>query len=179
MVAAGCPAPQPEHLDVARLEAMLAAQDSATAVLEQWCGLRGIATPKVTATLIRADAAPVPHDLPALLGTGKAIGYRHVALACGGEVLSVAHNWYDRGLLTPEMNAALDATDTPFGKVAAPLAFRRTRLDSQRGGLEKGADGCPKGTVLAQRALLRLPDGRPLALLVECYTEANLRHAAR
>ena len=98
------------------------------------------------------------------------LGYRHVRLACGTNVLSEAHNWYVPGRLTPAMNAALAATTIPFGKVAAPLGFRRERLDSKRGARPE----CPRGTILSHRALLRLPDGRPLALLVECYTRANL-----
>jgi hypothetical protein len=105
-----------------------------------------------------------------LLGADGPIGYRHVRLSCGDVVLSEAHNWYLPGRLTPAMNAALAASDTPFGKVAAPLHFTRRPLDSRRG----RAPACPADTVLSHRALLRLPDGQPLALVVECYTSANL-----
>jgi hypothetical protein len=68
------------------------------------------------------------------------------------------------------MNEALETSDTPFGKVVAPLGFTRKRLASRRG----AAEDCPKDTVLSHRALLELPDGRPLSLVVECYTTANL-----
>jgi hypothetical protein len=68
------------------------------------------------------------------------------------------------------MNRTLEASRTPFGKVAAPLGYVREPIDSRRG----SAGGCPPGVVLSNRAMLRLPDGRPLALLVECYTAANL-----
>lgn len=117
-------------------------------------------------------ATPEPADARALLQVPPAapLGYRHVGLSCGGRTLSVAHNWYVPERLTPAMNATLAATRTPFGKVAAPLDFRRERLDSRRGARPE----CPADTILSHRALLRLPDGRPLALLVECYTRENL-----
>lgn len=102
--------------------------------------------------------------------TNQSIGYRHVRLSCGGSVLSVAHNWYVPSRLPPEMNASLETSDTPFGKVIALLHFTRERLASKRG----PAEGCPRDTVLSHRGLLRLPDGQPVSLVVECYTRANL-----
>jgi hypothetical protein len=71
------------------------------------------------------------------------------------------------------MNEALSSTDTPFGKVVAPLNFRRVPLtaESRRG---RGKD-CPAGTIRTNRARLELADGKPLALLIECYTNANLK----
>jgi hypothetical protein len=99
------------------------------------------------------------------------VEYRHVRLSCGGHVLSVAHNWYVASRIPPAMNATLKTSDTPFGKVIAPLHFTRERLASTRG----AANGCPRDTVLSHRGLLRLPDGRPISLVIECYTRANLR----
>jgi hypothetical protein len=156
-------------------EHALAAQDSATAALGEWCAARHLASPaRITASPVHDADAPPPADLRALLGTGPApgaIGYRHVRLSCGAVVLSEAHNWYLPGDLTSAMNARLAASDTPFGQVAAPLHYTRQRLDSRRGRVPT----CPAPTVLSHRALLRLPDGQPLALVVECYTAANLR----
>ncbi|PEQ12809.1 hypothetical protein B2G71_11000 [Novosphingobium sp. PC22D] len=161
---------------LSELETLLAAQDSATAALEQWCARRGLADPPtIRAVPAAPDAAPPapPGDARALLEADahEALAYRHVELTCGETVLSVAHNWYVPARLTGPMNAALAESEASFGKVAAPLAYRRERLDS----IEGAGPGCPAGTVLTHRALLRLPDSRPLALLVECYTEANLR----
>ncbi len=68
------------------------------------------------------------------------------------------------------MNELLASSQTPFGKVAAALNFSRERLASLRG----PGFGCPAGTIVSHRARLRLPDGKPLALVVECYTRANL-----
>lgn len=161
----GCTTPQ-----LGRFEATLAATPSATVALGQWCAARGIsAPPTIRAIPVHTAPAALPTDAAALLGT-TAPGYRHVRLSCGGTVLSEAHNWYAPQHLTPAMNAALAGTDTPFGTVAAPLRFTRERLDTRRG----RASGCPAGTILTHRALLRLPDGRALALVVECYTRANL-----
>ena len=77
------------------------------------------------------------------------------------------------GKLPEFMNAQLLASDTPFGTVVAPLRFRRVALASHRG----PSSACPAKTVLSRRALLRLPDGSGLALLVECYTPATLTSA--
>lgn len=154
------------------LETTLAAQDSATAALGQWCAARHLEPATVTAALVKGEDALPPPDLDTTLALPEAgePGYRHVRLSCGGRVLSEAHNWYVPQRLTPAMNAALAATDTPFGKVAAPLGFRRERLGTVHG----AAPGCPRDTVLSHRALLRLPNGAPLALVVECYTPAAL-----
>lgn len=155
------------------LERMLASHHSATAALEQWCRQQGMADPaQVTAELAAGELVARPDDLPALLGLrgDEPLASRHVRLTCGNRLLSQAQNWYVPERLTAEMNAALASTATPFGKIAAPLGFRRELLESRRGG---GAD-CPAGTVLFQRALLRLPDGRPLAHVVECYAASVL-----
>jgi len=158
---------------LAGFEATLAAQDSATAALGQWCAARHIADPAtITAAQVKgADSMPPPDlDDTLKLGEDQEAGYRHVRLSCGGKVLSEAHNWYAAQRLTPAMNQTLNTTDTPFGKVVGPLGFKRERL----GVIEGAAPGCPRDTVLSHRALLRLPDGAPLALVVECYTPAVL-----
>lgn len=155
------------------LERMLASHDSATAALEQWCQQQGLANPaRVVAQQMPGQLVGEPADLRALLdvNAGEVLGSRHVHLTCGGRLLSQAQNWYVPARLTAEMNAALASTATPFGKVAAPLGFRRELIETRRGA---GPD-CPAGTVLFQRAILRLPDGRPLAHVLECYAASAL-----
>jgi hypothetical protein len=168
---AGCAPVRPAALD--DFERTLAAQDSATAALGQWCSAKGLASPPLVKAQRTAGAAlPPPAEVRRWLDVeagGQPVGYRHVRLTCGASVLSVAHNWYVPGRLPDAMNRALDASDTPFGKVIATLRFTRQRLASRRG----AAPGCPSGTVLSHRALLRLPDGRPISFVVECYTAAN------
>ena len=158
---------------LAEFEMALAANDSATAALRQWCGARGIADPaQIRAQPVPGATAAIPPDLRALLEIepDEKLGYRHVRLVCGETVLSEAHNWYVPGRLTPDMNRVLETTEKPFGPVVSSLQFTRERLASVRGPVP----GCPENTVLAQRAILKLPDGRPISALVECYTAANL-----
>ncbi|MFT4026767.1 MAG: hypothetical protein QM676_08200 [Novosphingobium sp.] len=163
----GCTTP---HL--VAFERTLAAQDSATAALGEWCKARGIADPPT----IRAEQSGLPPkpsaEVQRLLSDREdgALAYRHVRLLCGTTVLSEADNWYVPGRLTPEMRNTLATTQTPFGKVVAPLGFKRERLSATRG----RAQDCPPGTVLSHRALLRLPDGKPLSVVTECYARANL-----
>jgi len=155
------------------LERMLASHDSATAALEQWCEQQGLANPaRVIAQQAPGQLVNEPADLRALLDIDAAelLGSRHVRLTCGDRLLSQAQNWYVPSRLTPEMNAVLASTTTPFGKVAAPLGFKRELIETRRG---SGPD-CPADTVLFQRALLRLPDGRPLAHVLECYVASAL-----
>lgn len=155
-----------------QFEARLAANPSATAVLESWCREHFDPSATVRASVISTSSSSPTARIRRELAIGDAehLGYRRVSLQCSGRTLSLAYNWYVPGRLTPEMNRALAATDQPFGRVAAPLNYTRERLLGQRG----NADYCPAGTILTHRALLRLPDGRPLALVVECYTGAIL-----
>lgn len=165
----GCTAPA-----LPALERTLAANHSATAALGQWCAARDIATPATIRALSdRAARVPAPAAVRAALGVTpqEPVAYRHVRLVCGDRVLSVAHNWYVPARLTATMNRALETTDTPFGKVVAPLGFRRETLADRRGAMAE----CPPATVLSHRAVLRGPGELPISLVVECYTPENLR----
>ena len=162
---------------LAAFEGTLARHDSATEALADWCRTRGLAHGSATGPVIRAvrlaDEAPhVMDDMRRVLevGPNEPLGYRHVQLMCGDHVLSDARNLYVPRRLTPAMNQALDSGDRPFGAVIAPLAFRRERWMTRRG----PDTGCPAETVLSQQALIRMADGTPLALVVECYQPAVL-----
>ncbi|MCX7285211.1 MAG: hypothetical protein NTX28_14405 [Novosphingobium sp.] len=172
MLLGGCAGP-----DLSRFEQVLAANDSATAALGQWCEARRIASPPLIRALAdRTAQAPATPDIRTALGVSSTepVGYRHVQLTCGRTVLSFAHNWYVPSRLTPAMNRTLETSDVPFGKVVAQLGFRRERLASRRGPVAE----CPDGTVLSHRAALRLGDGRAISLVVECYTRANIAAGA-
>ena len=159
---------------VTEFEAELAKHDSATEALRQWCEARHIANPaQIMARPRLGPEGRKPPQLRRLLGIGArdAIGYRHVELTCGDRVLSVAHNWYVPSRLTAAMNTALATSHVPFGRIAAPLGYIREPLEI----LSKPPGGCPENTISAHRALLRLPDGRVLAYVLECYTAENLR----
>ena len=154
-------------------EGNLAGHSSATAALQQWCDTRGIAPGETIAVefVAGADEAP-PADLRGILGVSAEVplGYRHVRLVCGTVVLSDAHNWFVPARLTAEMNRQLNDTRVPFGRVAASLNFTREPLAAAR----RGDPGCPVDAISTHKARLLLPDGKPIAYVVECYTEANL-----
>lgn len=163
--------------DLKAFEAVLAGQDSATLALEQWCGMRHVAQPaRIRARNLGAPGnAPEPRPDRRLrrrlgLSPSEVTALRNVTLSCGSTVLSVAWNWYVPARLTPAMRETLSTTEMPFGKVVAPLNFRREALATIAG----RAETCPAGTISTHRARLVLPDGKPLAYLIECYTAANL-----
>jgi len=168
MSISSCAAPQaPSPLD--RFEATLARHASATAALGEWCVAEGLsAAPDIRALPVLGEVRVATAEVREALGVGPAerLGYRHVRLVCDDTVLSVAQNWYVPARLTSEMNTVLESTDAPFGKVVAPLGYHREERPAQRG----GSDACPAGTVLTKGAVLRLGDGKPIALVVECYT---------
>lgn len=56
------------------------------------------------------------------------VKYRKVRLFCGDKLLSEADNWYVPNRLAEEMNRQLETTETPFGKVVAPLQPSRQTL---------------------------------------------------
>ncbi|KPL69448.1 hypothetical protein SZ64_15840 [Erythrobacter sp. SG61-1L] len=175
---AACATPQAQlgqHEQLlSRFEAALAAQDSATAALEGWCAARGIAQPaRIVASPAGGPIRPATTRNRIVLEVSESepVGYRHVALRCGDKILSEAHNWYVPGRLTPEINQQLETSDIPFGKAVKSLGFTRERLFETRGPIE----GCPPDTILHHRAVLRLPDGRPISTVIECYTAENLR----
>ncbi|EJU11814.1 hypothetical protein LH128_16905 [Sphingomonas sp. LH128] len=156
-----------------QFETVLRRHDSATLALEEWCGMRGVTDPRITAQTLATggEAPPAAMREHLRLADGETFALRNVRLSCGGAVLSVAWNWYVPARLTPAMNEALRVTNTPFGKVVAPLGFKRRPLATVAG----PAENCPADTISTHQAMLVLPDGRPLAYLVECYTAANLR----
>jgi hypothetical protein len=110
------------------LNAELLSSHSATLTIEKWCADHKLAaTPKIVARLDRAvDKPPTAEQRQRLqVGDAEPVKFRHVELACGTQVLSIADNWYVPGRLKAEMNSALETTDTPFGK--AVLALTPTR----------------------------------------------------
>lgn len=169
----GC-AHHPDDTGLDAFEANLAVHASATEALRVWCEARQIARAgEIKVRFVRdANASPPPGLRQALgIASDAPLGYRHVQLVCGETVLSQAHNWYVPSRLSAEMNRQLHESDQPFGKVAASLGFTREPIDAAR----RGDQACPPGAISTHRALLRLPDGAPLAMVVECYLEANLR----
>ncbi len=158
------------------LNAELLANKSATAVLETWCADHKIASvPKIIARRIEAQSrAPSEQTRVRLkIGVDTLVEFRNVALMCGDVVLSVAQNWYVPERLTPEMNKVLTTSETPFGKVIAPLSPTRqtvsaTLLWSVLPDLKLPQSPLPEN-LLEHRAVLSTGEGLPIAEVVETY----------
>ena len=169
------------------LNADLLSNDSATLTLDRWCEAHKMATPaKVVAERVHGDDKAPTAEVRQLLGVGAddPIRYRHVRLHCGDHVLSEADNWYVPARLTADMNQALDTSDTPFGRAVQALHFHRRTLSAKllweplpagwemSGKLPKVArEPLPvPAQTIQHRAVLSLPDGTPISLVVENYT---------
>lgn len=149
------------QVGVARLEAELRTNPSATAVLQARCdtSIRAVVDRGARSRPSRAQRRRLgigPHTL---------VRYRRLDLNCGGRTYSRAENWYVPGRLTPEMNAALESGDAPYGVVVRPLGAHRRLVASSRRGLARGQ-------VLRVRALVLDRENRPLAEVVETYLDA-------
>ncbi|WP_066719365.1 chorismate--pyruvate lyase family protein [Sphingomonas pituitosa] len=144
--------------DAAALSRELLASPTATAVLERRCGA------PVRAEVDRTvHKDPTPEQRMRLgVGPDERVVYRSVVLRCAGVAFSVAENWYVPSRLTPEMNAALEQGDTPFGAVIRPLHPHRKPLEQVTAGVAP--------YVLRHRALVLDGEGRVLAEVVENYT---------
>jgi chorismate-pyruvate lyase len=177
---------------VETMNAEFLATRSATLTLEAWCGahhLSGAAPAKITAKLIRGADKPATPEQRQHLGVGpdEPIKYRHVLLTCGDKVLSEADNWYVPSRLTPEMNTALETTDTPFGKAVLALKFYRQNFEAKvlwwplPEGWETQKLPASKGGVLAipatlfeHHAVLYTGDRTPFSEVHEVYQRAML-----
>jgi hypothetical protein len=176
------------------LNAQILASSSATLTLENWCRVHGLATPAQVIARRQAGAAQAPSDQQRQelqVDAQEPVRFRRVELLCGEVLLSVADNWYVPARLTPAMNALLDTTQTPFGKVVLPLMpHRETLADTLLWsplppGWELSAHTEPAPAATAGvlqmpaalfeiRAILYTPDHQPLAEVVEDYQRGIL-----
>lgn len=150
------------------LSARLLAARSATAVLEQLCAELHLADPpRVRALPDRHARRSADAEVRAALqiGPDEPVRYRRVRLRCGGRLLSRAENWYVPSRLTPDMNRALETSDTPFGTAIRPLQPTRRTL---------GVQWLPGATAFRHSALVLDGAGRPLAFVVESYPRSAL-----
>ncbi len=164
-----------DALAVASLLAVLAGSDSTTATLERWCAAHGIGGPgRLVAQRLPGSARP-PGRLRLRrlrLRAHEHLRYRRVLLRHDGLVLCVAENWYVPERLPARMNRLLDRSTIPFGRVVAPLRFRRRRLSVQV--LQRPRAGVGRQAVLRQEAILTLPCGLPFCEVVETFSSALL-----
>lgn len=175
------------------LNAEILASRSATATLEKWCRDHALAPePRVVAEAVRGEPrAPTAEQRQRLQADSvEVVRYRRVRLRCGEHVLSEAENWYLPGRLTFDMNLALETTNTPFGRVVAPLEpYRRTFMarllwSPLPEGWERASEAVPPcrstgplaipGALFEHGAVLLDRDNRPIAEVHEVYQGALL-----
>ncbi|PZQ94305.1 MAG: hypothetical protein DI533_22500 [Cereibacter sphaeroides] len=153
---------------------------SATQVLDRWCTSHRMA-PAGAVIAEKIANKPVPataqlrHALQ--LKASDRLQLRHVRLRCNGHVLSVARLWYVPSRLPASMEARLQQTDTPFGKVVAPMHLDRQSAGSSSAWLPKGGGPTaktPPPILFSQRALMSRADGLPIAYVVEDYQRGLL-----
>jgi chorismate-pyruvate lyase len=158
--------------------------NSSTLELELWCREKGIGDGRITVRCNRSVCRRLlDYDsLDALRDcAGDDIAYRSVQLVTDGTILVDADNWYFADRLTSNMRRELEETENSFGRVIASLRARRrtfmvklctfAELEAMR---EHRA--CTQQTeygrlnhIFEHRALVHLPDGRPLAVVHERY----------
>lgn len=160
--------PRLEMNPVDRLNAELLNGRTATEVLEERAVALGLAgAPRVHAQVRRdrlvAGEAAARRRLNA---EGEQLAYRRVHLMCGEHVLSEAVNWYVSSRLTAEMNAALETSDVPFGRVILPLSPSRRTVSTR---ILWDGEGVAPATILRHRALVVDAHGQPLAEVIENY----------
>ncbi|MEN5425489.1 hypothetical protein ABE522_03815 [Stenotrophomonas pennii] len=173
----GLNAPATPQQRVEELHQRVLAGRSATATLEAWCAEHGLADKaRVRAVRVQGVQRDAPDEVRRALQVepGTPLRYRRVQLACGQHVLSEADNWYLPSLLTPAMNAVLDGSDEPFGRVVAPLGFQRETLRDEAWWPARGEG--TGATVLEIRALLRDSAQRPFSYVIESYLQGALPH---
>lgn len=177
------------------LNAELLAGTSATRTLETWCGEHHMAEQPVVVAVRVAGSRKEPEAgvLQRLrVQNASELEYRRVELRCGVHVLSEADNWYVPARLTPEMNALLKTTDTPFGKAVQALhPYRRTiGVTSLWSPLPRGWELQPHprshrrrtlalpAYVFEHRALLMTSENLPFSEVVETYRSDVLAFSA-
>lgn len=199
-LAAAAPAPPAPWSDTpqARLAALalietlngeLLATQSATLTLERWCAAHDLARPaELHAQQLQSAVESADPEVRADLHVepGELVIHRRVALRCGGQLLSVADNWYVPARLSQAMNEQLEHSQAPFGTVVQSLQpYRRTLAAHMLwaplpAGWERAApqahSPAASGSALLlpqvlfeHRALMLGSDHRPLAELHESY----------
>ncbi|MBE7246479.1 MAG: hypothetical protein INR63_16155 [Actinomycetospora chiangmaiensis] len=175
--------PEPGSRDAALIESLrsrILAAHSATFALESWCADHNLAAdPHLVAERLPGPDKPLSAAQRSRLAIGpdEPVRYRRVRLACGNRVLSEADNWYVPARLTPEMNAVLDGTRTPFGRVVRTLAPVRNTV-AVRGPSADAVPG-PTDPLFEIDAVLSTGAGQPFCEVVETYLGSALPQASR
>ncbi|MFC3443923.1 hypothetical protein ACFOKF_22500 [Sphingobium rhizovicinum] len=156
---------------------------SATQVLDRWCVSKHMA-PEGTVIAEKIANKPVAATAPLRrilqIRSSDRVQLRHVRLRCNGHVLSVARLWYVPSRLPASMEASLQQTDTPFGRVVAPMHLDRKSAGSSSAWPPKEGGAAatkPPQVLFSQRAVMSRADGLPIAYVVEDYQRGLLGFA--
>ena len=163
---------------VAALRDRVLRSDSATLALEGWCAEHRLAAdPHLVALRLPGPDKPLTaaQRVRLAIGPDEPVRYRRVRLVCGGHVMSEADNWYVPARLTPEMNAVLDGTRTPFGRVVRPLAPVRRTIEVRA----RPSGTSPEDPLFEVDAVLSTGAGQPFCEVVETYLGSALPTATR
>ena len=118
------PDPSAEAAPLAAFRDSLRRSASATGLLQAWCEARGIGEGPVRALRHPGPEADLPAESARWLlppGAPQDVRHRRVTLLRGTVGLSDCDIWWLPSRLAPEMQAALDTTDRPFGAVVEAL----------------------------------------------------------
>jgi len=135
--------------------------------------LTGATTTSVLAALIgppvvvrRLAVDVLPDDTPARAALrpepDAALRFRRVRLIAAGIEAAEGALWYLPARLWPGMEAVLEATDTPFGAVVAPMGPRRVTLRAEMG--DAGAEHS-----LVVTATVLSAQGEPIAYVQDRF----------
>lgn len=198
LVAAGLTAPLIAHPGIAAAQTVATPQSiaqvselrdeigmaaSATQVLDRWCASHHMAPAgAVIAEKIANKPVPATAQLRRTLQlkAPDRVQLRHVRLRCNGHILSIARLWYVPSRLPASLEASLQQTGTPFGKVVAPMHLDRKSAGSSSAWLPKGGvptAKTPPQILFSQRAIMSRADGLPIAYVVEDYQRGLLGFA--
>ncbi|EZP70697.1 hypothetical protein BV96_02994 [Sphingomonas paucimobilis] len=183
-IAAARPAATVQSIaEISTLREEIGRAASATQVLDRWCASHHMAP---AGAVIAEKIANKPVSATAQLrralqlDASDRVQLRHVRLRCNGHILSVARLWYVPSRLPAFMEASLQQTDAPFGKIVAPLHLDRKSAGSSSACLPKGGGPTaktPPRILFSQRALMSRADGLPIAYVVEDYQRGLLGFA--
>ena len=178
---ASAPAAREADAEVETLKRDLDRGASATATLDDWCvrhrmALKGAVRSEKTAVRLEPASASLQHILK--VKASEMVRLRRVRLRCGRHILSEASLWYVPSRLPAAVDAELQESDIAFGRAVVPLHVYRRSLGGTnfwpraRGTTNEGRR--IPDALFTRKALLFLPDGRPLALVHETYRRGVL-----
>lgn len=162
---------------VEELAAALRVTTSVTWTLEKWCEKQGLVTPPahIQACVESVPQLPVPEAFQGAFPAGERLRHRRVDLTCQGLSLCHADNWYAPSRLSPKMNARLEKTREPFGRVVRQAGIHRRTLDCRVLWTEEAPPPSSAHTpVISVLAFVCRKDGVALSLVQEICTAALL-----